>query len=552
MQMNPTRDQEAATPDKSGDQGKHAPPAAASRNMLGQIAHDFNNLLTPLLAYPDLIKRDLPEGCRGRELLDVLRKTAEDMAHISQQLLAMSGRAHHKKAIVHVNNTVKHVLTRLADDSATNDVEIVTELAPDLFDVKGSPEQIIQVVQNLCRNALDALENAGRILVKTENVYIDTSVGSYNKVGVGEYVRLSVADNGAGIPDHVKDQIFEPFFTTRRASKKRGSGLGLTIIQSIARDLDGIVDFETTLGKGTTFSIYLPVYREEVAVADPKVTPTAQTGETVLIVDDDARQREVISELFTQNGYQTTGRSSGEAAVQYMSGCATNNSNTSVERFPDLIVMDVIMEPGINGREACKRIMEFHPKQRVIMVSGYYGPEDAPPPETVRTVTYVSKPLTWGKISEALKELDESGEPMPSERDDLVPCNSGRILIVDDEEGIRKLFHMLVSAAFPKSQIDLAPNGADAVESFRAKHHAVVLMDLRMPVMDGREAFMKIQALCEHSRWQRPSVIFCTGFAPPSAIQEIVRAQAGHSLLTKPISGDDLIGAVKKRLVGQK
>ena len=128
------------------------------------------------------------------------------------------------------------------------------------------------------------------------------------------------------------------------------------------------------------------------------------------------------------------------------------------------------------------------------------------------------------------------------------PYDASRILIVDDEQGIRRLFRMILSSALPDSLIDIAGNGAEAVESFARGHHGVLLMDLRMPVMDGHAAFREIDRLCRRRNWEMPSVVFCTGFIPPNTVQEIVAQEESHSLLAKPVSSERLVATVKNCL----
>ena len=130
----------------------------------------------------------------------------------------------------------------------------------------------------------------------------------------------------------------------------------------------------------------------------------------------------------------------------------------------------------------------------------------------------------------------------------IVPCKANRILVVDDEEGIRLLFHMILASAFPRADIEMAGNGAEAVATFEGRHHAVIVMDLRMPVLNGEEAFVKIRDYCQTRGWELPRVVFCTGFAPPDFVKKLVAGGDGHSILTKPVSGDALVAAAGEHL----
>ena len=132
----------------------------------------------------------------------------------------------------------------------------------------------------------------------------------------------------------------------------------------------------------------------------------------------------------------------------------------------------------------------------------------------------------------------------------LFPCAKRRILIVDDEKGIREVFMAIVTCGLPDCRVDLAINGAEAVESFRAIHHQIIVMDLNMPVMNGLDAFVEIQAICREEKWAMPAVIFCTGFDPPNALNSALQSGAGHLLLRKPVTNDTLIHAISERLNG--
>ena len=132
--------------------------------------------------------------------------------------------------------------------------------------------------------------------------------------------------------------------------------------------------------------------------------------------------------------------------------------------------------------------------------------------------------------------------------DPLEPCARYRVLVVDDDEAIRHLFHTLISRSIPGCEVDRVTNGAEAVEAFAEKHHAVVLMDLHMPVMDGRTAFFELERACGRMRWEMPAVLFCTGYAPPDAVTRVVRASERHALLAKPVDPRALIDAVRRRL----
>jgi len=497
----------------------------------GQIAHDFNNLLTPLMAYPSMIRKDLAEGSQGREVLDIMEKTAHDMAHITQQLLSLSRRGRIDQKEFNVNDIVQQALSLLKGTKLPPGIQIQTAIAEDLDKVKGGDDQILRVVQNIFNNAIDAMGEQGTLSVKTENVKVSEPIGHYDTIRPGEYVRIMIGDTGCGIPDAVKDRIFDPFFSTKKATRRRGSGLGLSVVHGIVKDHGGYVDLQTVEGKGSVFSLYLPVVEQPAAAAAEGVLKGGH--ETILIVDDDPTQIEVNSRILSSLGYTVHGVESGEEAVAFV------RKNTV-----DLIVLDIVMPLGIDGLETYRRIKEVNPDQRAIIVSAFDELEKVTKMQSMGAGQFIRKVVSLETLGRAVRqELDKALRGRTPVRGEKV-----RILLVDDEEMIRSLFRMILSSALPDVTIDTACNGAEAVEAFNALHHALLVMDLNMPVMDGREAFAKIQQACSEKGWEMPPVIFCTGFAPPESVRKTVAQGDRHMLLSKPVTEEALLKAIKDRI----
>jgi len=387
---------------------------AAISSIVGTIAHDFNNLLMPLLAYPELIRSDLPEGSNSRELLDVIEKTSKDMVYITEQLLRLSTKdSSFSKSLVDVNDVVSASISQLTSKGTIPpDVAIRTSVAPDVNEVCGAVDQLVLAVYNLCLNAVEAVGDKGTVKVVAENATVAGGTNAAEMLhGEGKYVKISVIDSGSGIPVNIKKLIFNPFFTTKKSRNRRGAGLGLSVTYKIVKNHGGYIDFESKQGEGTAFDVYLPA------------------------VDSGKRK-----------------------GTQMIS--AEIKANVSRE---------------------------------------------------------------------------------------LVKCDHGRVLVVDDEKTILRLFQMILSSGINACTIDIAANGQEAVEAFSRHHHAVIVMDLHMPVMDGQAAFFRIQQLCEENSWQMPSVVFCTGFAPPDSINDVIDKSTKHCLLAKPVGGDALVEAVKSR-----
>ncbi|MDP2989301.1 MAG: ATP-binding protein, partial [Kiritimatiellota bacterium] len=323
------------------DQLARAERLEMAGSIAGHIAHDFNNLLTPLVAYPEFIRAKLPENSPAHADLDVIVKTAQQMTHINQQLLALSRRAYHEQSVLNINAVIETESLFLERDESAKGIKLDLALAGDLLNMKGSPQQLLRVIQNLCQNAIEAMGPAGTLTIKTENVCLATAVKKYELMTPGEYIKVSIADTGHGIPPEIQDKLFDPFFTTRKADKQRGSGLGLSVVRGIVKDHQGFIDLESTVGAGAIFSLYLPACRDKIQPVAPEKNYTGT--ETILVVDDDKLQVEVMTRLLQAMGYTVENAHSGEEALQLF---ATHKEEG---HFPQLVILDMVMGEGMDG-----------------------------------------------------------------------------------------------------------------------------------------------------------------------------------------------------------
>ena len=355
----------------------------------GQVAHDFNNLLAPLAAYPELIERQLPENHPASQYCDAMMEAAEQMADINEDMMALGRRGHFDEQPVELNRIASQAVEQMG--SRPDGLAVNLELAPGLLPVAGSPAQLLRVVSNLVANAREAMQDAGTLTVRTENLYVDRPFGHYNRVELGEYVRLSVGDTGSGIAPEIRDRIFDAFFTTKSRANRRGCGLGLSVVQAIVEDHRGHLDLESEVGKGTTFSVYLPVSREELK--EKGIQGLQGGSEMVLVVDDDRLQREVARELLQTLGYQVEAVASGEEALDYL-------QNYHVE----LLILDMIMPGGMDGAETYQRALELRPGQPAIVVSGFAESDRVREAQRLGAGGYLRKPVTLEELARAVRE----------------------------------------------------------------------------------------------------------------------------------------------------
>ncbi|MCD6161335.1 MAG: PAS domain S-box protein [candidate division Zixibacteria bacterium] len=365
----------------------------AAGKIAGQVAHDFNNLLGPMIAYPDLIKNHLSNNDPAIPLLNDIEKAAEIMADINQELLTLSRRGHFAMETLCLNDVISQALKQI--ESKPDTLYIETRLSQDLMNIKGGAAQILRVFSNLINNARDAMQDNGHLSITTENFYVDKSIGKYGGVAKGEYAKVSIADTGCGIPEDILSKLYEPFFTTKTANKKRGSGLGLSVVHAVMNDHNGYIDIQTKVGQGTTFYLYFPITRESIEMPIPD--DVIGGSESVLVVDDDDFQREVALNLLKKLGYNASAVNSGEVALEFLK----NNPQ-------DLLVLDMIMPGGIDGAETYQKRLEINPSQKAVIISGFAETERVNEAIRLGAGTFIKKPLTIKTIAKAVRrEIDK-------------------------------------------------------------------------------------------------------------------------------------------------
>jgi CheY-like chemotaxis protein len=264
--------------------------------------------------------------------------------------------------------------------------------------VLGSETHLSKAVMNLISNAVDAMPAGGLITIATHDRYLDQPHEGHETIPKGEYAVLQIGDTGIGMPLSDLDKIFEPFYT-KKVLGQSGTGLGMSVVWGTVKDHDGYIDIETREGTGTTFTIYLPISRAVPPQAQKiRIDDYLGNGESILIVDDAAEQRVLASQMMERLGYEVFTASSGEEAVELVH-----------KQDYDLLILDMILPPGINGLETYKRILELSPGQKAVIASGYSQSDDVSEALGLGAGSYVKKPYTLESIGLAVRtELDRS------------------------------------------------------------------------------------------------------------------------------------------------
>jgi PAS domain S-box-containing protein len=364
--------------------------------LAGGVAHDLNNVLSGIVSYPELILMDLPEDSKFRKPIETMQESGHRAAAIVQDLLTVARGVAITKEPLKLNDLISDYLNSPEFKKLERFHPTVTfnaSLDADLLNIDGSSVHIRKVVMNLVSNASEAIEGSGNVTISTMNRYIDRPLRGYDDVKIGEYAVLSVSDVGSGISSDDLERIFEPFYT-KKVMGRSGTGLGLAVVWNVMRDHQGYIDVKSD-ENGTTFELYFPITRDEISDKDLSIPikDYKGNGETILVVDDVESQREISSKMLDALGYKTIAISSGEEAVEYLK-----------EHTADLILLDMIMDPGINGLETYERVIKIHPNQKAIIISGFAESDEVKEAQKLGAGRYIKKPVTLEKIGLSVKE----------------------------------------------------------------------------------------------------------------------------------------------------
>ena len=377
-------------------QFQQAQKMKAVGTLAGGVAHDLNNILSGIVSYPELILMDLPENSPLREPIKTILKSGKKAAAIVQDLLTLARRGVSISEIVNLNDIMSEYLAspefnKLKDYHPSAKVQSRTD--SELLNIMGSPVHLLKTIMNLVSNAAEAMPDGGEILLSTENIYLDLPIKGYDEIEEGDYVVLTVSDTGIGIVDEEVGKIFEPFYT-KKVMGRSGTGLGMAVVWGTVKDHKGYINVESILGKGTTFKLYFPVTRKQKVETkhSNKLIDYKGNGESILVVDDIKDQREIASKILSQLGYSVKSVPSGEEAAKLL----------ETEKV-DLIVLDMIMPHGIDGLETYKRIINFHPRQKAIIASGFSETDRVKEAQQLGVGNYVKKPYTIEKIALAVR-----------------------------------------------------------------------------------------------------------------------------------------------------
>ncbi|HEU0202703.1 MAG TPA: PAS domain-containing protein [Burkholderiaceae bacterium] len=369
---------------------RQAQKLEAMGTLAGGVAHDFNNILAAILGYGEMAQKDAAEGTQLRRHIDAALSAGLRAKALVERILAFSRSGMSERVPVHVCSVVSEVLDLVAG-SLPHGVRLERNIAGGNAAVLGDPTQLHQVVMNLCANAVQAIKGEGKVTVGIETITLaEQRIATTSVLPAGNYVRLTVADTGSGIPPHVIERIFDPFFTTKQVGV--GTGLGLSLVHGIVTDLDGGIDVESRPGAGATFTVYLPWQGSVAAPQQEDEPPVPGSGETILIVDDETALVRLGEEMMAELGYEPVGFASSLDALA--------NFQAEPHRF-DAVLSDEAM-PGMTGSELAQEIRKIRPDIPIVLMSGYVTPALSARARDVGINEVLIKPLVSRDIARSL------------------------------------------------------------------------------------------------------------------------------------------------------
>lgn len=370
--------------------------------MAGGVAHDLNNILSGIVSYPEILLTQLPEDSQLRKPLDGIHQAGMRAADVVADLLTVARGVASEKVIRNVNSIVGEYLVSpefCKLKSLFPKVIFETDFTDPLLNLKCSEIHVKKSLMNLVINAAEAVMEAGTVVITTSNCSLEKCIINHQPLDAGDYVMLSVKDDGQGISPTDLEHIFEPFYTKKMMGSS-GTGLGLPIVWNTMLDHQGAVNVESG-SWGTRFELYFPATQESLP-ADGDNTGGRDLfgdGESILVVDDEPQQRDIASHILKSLNYLVQTAASGEEGIAILK-----------DQSVDLLVLDMIMKPGINGRETYRQVAAIHPNLRAVIVSGFSEDDDVKNTLQLGATQFLHKPYTLKQLGETVKKA-LSGDP---------------------------------------------------------------------------------------------------------------------------------------------
>ncbi|GAB6147378.1 ATP-binding response regulator [Desulfocicer niacini] len=376
------------------EQRRQAHKMESIGTLAGGIAHDFNNIMGIILGNTELALEDVPKLHPAHSSLEGIRKASLRAANIVRQLLSFTRITDQNLQSIEIVAVIKDALKFLRSTIPTT-IDIVQDICVTDETILADPTQINQIMMNLCINASHAMEQTGgKLTIAVENVLLDnSSAKDYPDLKIGTYVKLMVSDTGPGIDPKIMDRIFDPYFTTKGIGK--GSGMGLAVVHGIVKNHRGTIAVDSTLGKGTKFSILFPLSQGKAAVEAKTIQEIPRGNETILFVDDEISIANMVQRMFERLGYKVQTATTPQDALDRFS--------LNPNHF-DLIITDMTM-PQMTGINLSEKLMDIRPDIPIIICTGHSALVDEEKAKEFGLAAYVMKPIEIREIAQTIRNV---------------------------------------------------------------------------------------------------------------------------------------------------
>lgn len=374
---------------------RHAHKLEAVGTLAGGIAHDFNNILTAIIGYTELASIEAAPGSKQAGYLTQVLGAAERARTLVQQILTFSRRREQQLHPLQLVPLVKETV-KLLRSAIPATVDIRTSLSMRHDWVLGDPTQLHQMFMNLCINAADAIgDRHGTITIALADQHeLDQTTAEALGLDAGqEYIMIQVIDNGCGIPKEMLDRVFEPFFTTKPEGK--GTGLGLSVVHGIVKTHNGAITVDSTPGKGSCFTVYLPLCHEQEIEHKPSPQPVTGGSGRILLIDDEQSIVDIGTQILTRLGYTVTGTCDARKALEML------------RREPDgfdMVITDYTM-PHMTGEELIREILSVRPDMPIVLCTGYSDRMTREEAQAIGAREFVQKPLTQALYADVVRKV---------------------------------------------------------------------------------------------------------------------------------------------------
>ncbi|OAI30787.1 histidine kinase [Methylosinus sp. R-45379] len=522
---------EAAQREQLAEQLRQSQKMEAIGQLTGGLAHDFNNMLAVVIGSVNLAKRRLAtDPAETLRYLDSALEGAEHAATLTHRLLAFSRRQPLAPEPIDPNKMVSSMAEMLRR-TLGEDVRLEAVFAGGLWRAYADTSQLETTILNLALNARDAMPQGGKLTIETSNAYLDEEYAA-REVGIppGQYVLIAVTDTGTGMSRETVARAFDPFFTTKPAG--RGTGLGLSQVYGFVRQSGGHVRIYSEQGLGTTVKLYLPRHHGPASATTTSATPArtaprSEKSETILIVEDDVRVRDLTADTLAELGYNVLAAESAAAALRQLEV----NPNIS------LLFTDVVM-PDTNGRKLAEEAWKRRPDLKILFTTGYTPNAVVHNGVLDPGVELIVKPYSIDRLARKVRDVLDGARAAPPE----TKTSRRKVMIVDDDAAVCEAMAELLR--LENYDVGVASDGMRALELTQSFKPDVALLDLGLPIMDGYETARKLRATPEG----RDLLLIASTGSGGDEVRRLCE-DAGFDLhLVKPIDLDTL----KTLIDGQK